>query len=412
MHKVLLKGCRIIDINHPEPSDACHILIENGIIAKISAQPIQAKDLIVIDCDDHYLLPGFIDAHVHVSAARASVANLSIPNSEIILRAKEFMEEMVQRGFTTIRDAGGADYELAHALSMGLIKGPRLFYSGKALSQTGGHGDFRDGHDHFQPCFCHQAASNISMVADGVPAVQKAAREQLRRGASQIKIMASGGVNSPNDKIESVQYSLEEIQAVVNVARDQGTYVMAHAYTPHAIQRCVKAGVRSIEHGNLLDERTAKMMADNNAALVPTLIVYQAMADLLAESKYLADDVIEKFNLVSKKGLRAIEIAKYYGVDIGFGSDLLGNKAHPRQAEEFTMQAKVQTCYETLISATAINAKILNQENKLGVIKVGAYADIVLSQQNPLDNIDILATDKNNIKLVIRHGEVMKNLLK
>ncbi len=412
MNSILIKNCRIIDITHQEPSKPCDILISNGIIKKISQNEIKrTNDTTLLDCCDHYLLPGFIDAHVHVTAARTQVANLSLPQSEVILRAKEFMENMLQRGFTTIRDAGGADCDLAYALKMGLIKGPRLFYSGKALSQTGGHGDFRDQHDHFEPCFCHKAGSNITIVADGVPGVLKAAREQLRQGASQIKIMASGGVNSPTDKIDSLQYTPEEIAAIVNVAKDSSTYVMAHAYMPDAIERCLNAGVRSIEHGNMLNEKNAIQMQKQKAYLVPTLAVYHVMAEYVGKDKTLSNDIASKLTYVKEQGEQSIAIAKNYGVAIGFGTDLLGEQAHSRQTDEFKLQAAVQTPYETLISATAVNAEILQCKDKLGVIKEGAAADIVFSKVNPLENINVLATDRDNISLVIKGGEIVKNQL-
>lgn len=251
------------------------ILIENNIISSVSEGSSCPADK-VIDVKGRTLMPGLIDAHVHVTgAAQVDLYQDKLPESYIQICAGKAMEETLLRGFTTIRDAGGADYGLNLALANKVIRGPRLFSSGKALSQTSGHGDFRlrtsglyDG-THTTKC-----GSSISIVCDGVDGVRKAAREQLRNGATQLKIMAAGGVASPNDRVVNKQFSEEEIRAVVEEAENVGTYVMAHVYTPEGIIRCVRLGVRSMEHATLINDEAAKFMCDNGAFMVPTLSVH------------------------------------------------------------------------------------------------------------------------------------------
>jgi imidazolonepropionase-like amidohydrolase len=338
------------------------------------------------------------------------LANDWIPNSEISIQAARFMEDMLMRGFTSIRDAGGADMGLANAVNKGLIKGPRLFYSGKALSQTGGHGDFRKANIGGDLCSCACSGSSISLVADGIDEVRKAARNEIRKGASQIKIMSSGGVASPTDRVSNLQYSIEEMRAIVEEAHNAGIYVMAHAYTPEAISRCVEAGVRSIEHGNLLNESTAELMAKKGAYLVPTLVVYESLADLGPKLHYPPES-LAKVKDVKEAGLEAIKIARSKGVKIGFGTDLLGTEGQTWQAKEFLIRSAVESPYDIIHSATLVNAEILNQVAKLGVIAPGAFADLLVVNGDPLKDIGLLAAQGEALDLIMKEGVIYKNRL-
>src|SRR5499427_3683522 len=260
MSRIVLTHCTLWDGTSPEVREDMHVLVEGERIREISERSITAPQAQVIDCQGKTLMPGLIDAHVHLIATSLNLGQLAQePVSLTMARARHIAEGMLQRGFTTVRDAGGADWGLAAAIEYGLIDGPRVFYAGRALSQTGGHGDFRSRTLEADQCACCMAGTQFSVIADGVPEVQKAARQELRRGATQIKIMASGGVASPTDPVWNLQYSEDEIRAVVWEARSWRTYVMAHAYTPEAIARCVRLGVRSIEHGNLIDQETAAL---------------------------------------------------------------------------------------------------------------------------------------------------------
>jgi len=310
---------------------------------------------------------------------------------------------MLARGFTTVRDAGGADHGLAEAVAEGLVAGPRIHHSGRVLSQTGGHGDFRPRGDLVPMCACTIHSTGFSHVADGVDAVRRAAREELRRGAKQIKIMASGGVASPTDPIWNLQYSREEMTAIVEEAASWRTYAMAHAYTPEAIRRAVEAGVRTIEHGNLIDRETAGLMASRGAYLVPTLVTYFAL-DELGSAFGLPAESSRKLKEVMTAGLSSIELARSAGVAMGFGTDLLG-ELHDQQSRELTIRREVQSAAEILRSATVVNAEILREPGQLGIIKEGARADLLVVDGDPLADIAVL-TNADRMHAVIQDGRI------
>ena len=308
------------------------------------------------------------------------------------------------------RDAGGADYGLALAVKSRLIEGSRVFYSGKALSQTGGHADFRTVGEEGPPlCFCGQSSNVFGVVADGVTEVRKAARDQLRTGAPQVKIMASGGVASPTDPIWNLQYSEEEIRAVVWEAASWRTYVMAHAYTPEAIYRCVEYGVKTVEHVNLIDEDTARFCTERGAWAVPTLVTYEALENDGPELG-LPQVSLDKLRHVREVGLRSLEILKAAGTQIGFGTDLLG-EMHRYQSREFLIRSEVLSPLELLRSATSENARMMNVEGEFGVIAEGAIADIIVVDGNPLDDLGVLQGQGENIPLIMKDGEIYKNAL-
>lgn len=399
-----------MDATNPTPRSNMNVLINHGIIETISSGAIAADDAQIINTHGQTLIPGLIDAHVHVTAAQFDLANDAIPTSEVSIQAAKFLENMLQRGFTSVRDAGGADLGLANAINNGLVAGPRLFYCGHALSQTGGHGDFRKANIGGNLCSCACAGSNISRIADGVSEVRKASRDEIRKGASQLKIMSSGGVASPTDRISNLQYSCEEIAAIVEEANNAGIYVMAHAYTPQAISRCVELGVRTIEHGNLLDEKSAQKMAQHNAYLVPTLVIYDALFNL-GKSSGISEESMAKVNTVRSQGLNAIKIARANQVKVGFGTDLLGTNGHQLESQEFVIRSAIETPLEILESATLINAEIVNHSGKLGIIREGAYADLLLVNGNPLADITILANPEQNLTLIMKDGIIYKNIL-
>ena len=305
-------------------------------------------------------------------------------------------------GFTTVRDAGGADYGLWRAIEEGVFAGPRLFYAGRALSQTGGHVDTRA--QHVEPCGCVQAGT-LGQVVDGVDEMRKAVRETLRQGAHQIKIMVSGGISSPTDPVWMLQFSDEEIAAAVDEASRRRTYVMAHAYTAETIQRAVKLGVRSIEHGNLIDEAAAKLVAKHDAYVVPTLVTYDAIGRYGKESG-APQTTLEKLKEVKEHGLSAIEHCKSAGVSLGLGTDLLGDM-HVHQLEELKLRNEVQTPYEVLHSATAINAEIIQRPHDLGCVKEGAYADLLVIDGNPLEDLSLLWNSQRRPTYIFKGGQLV-----
>lgn len=410
MSLTLFRNCRIWDASRRETEDGYEVLIEDDRIKEISDRPISAADARVIDGDGRTLMPGLIDAHVHAVVGRVSFLDLEgLPLTLMTVEAAQALKAMLDRGFTTVRDCGGADWGLAEAVSRGLIAGPRLLHSGRALSQTGGHGDYRPRTSDIEPCGCANALNATARIADGISEVRKAARDELRKGARQIKVMVSGGVSSPHDPIENRQYSSEELVAIVDEAQSWNTYVAAHAYTPRSIAHAVNAGVRSIEHANLIDMETAKLVAEKAAFVVPTLVTFEALNNH-GRDYGLSEISMDKLAGVLDEGLRAIETCRAAGVRLGLGSDLLG-PLRDQQSRELSLQAEAQGIWETLVSATATNAAILGMDEQLGVIAVGALADLLLVEGDPLADLGLLQNEGRHLSVIMKGGVLHKNRL-
>ncbi|HUN49644.1 MAG TPA: amidohydrolase family protein [Candidatus Sulfotelmatobacter sp.] len=403
-------NAKLFDGITPELQEGAEVLVEGERIKEVSGKPIRAAGARRIDVGGRTLMPGLIDAHFHAVAADSNIAKLeTMPRSLIAQYSRRFLEAALQRGFTSVRDAGGADYGLAQAVNIGFIDGPRLFYCGKALTQTGGHGDARS-YEQPLPCSCCQGSAAISQVADGVDEVRRAARDELRKGASQIKIMASGGVASPSDPIWNLQYSEEEIRAVVWEAHSWRAYVMAHAYTPEAIRRCVSYGVRSIEHANLIDAETARFVAEKGAFVVPTLVTYDAL-DKFGRQQGFPEVSMQKLEVVRAAGLKSLDHLKAAGVRMGFGTDLLA-EMHEHQSREFSIRAEALPPVEILLSATSVNAELLQRKGELGVIAAGALADLIVVDGNPLQKIALLEDQGRHLPVIVKGGKIYKNTLK
>jgi imidazolonepropionase-like amidohydrolase len=409
MSLVLLREALLWDGSGRAPLEGAQVLVEDGRIREVADGSITAAEARVIDLGGRFLMPGLIDAHFHAVAADPDLAKLeAMPPSILYQHARKILEGALQRGFTTVRDAGGADYGLARAVESGLIAGPRIFYSGRALSQTGGHGDFRP-FERGQLCLCGQGGLALTRIADGVAEVRRAARDELRKGASQIKIMASGGIASPSDPIWNLQYSEEEVRAAVWEASSWRTYVMAHAYTPEAIRRSVEFGVRSIEHGNLIDAETAAFCAREGATVVPTLATYDAIA-AQGEALGAPEAMLAKLGDVRDAGRRSLEVLKAAGTGTGFGTDLLG-AMHAEQLSEFAIRAEVLPAEEILLSATATNAQLLGRGEQLGRVAPGALADLIALDGNPLEDLGVLSGQGERIALIIQAGRIVKAAL-
>ena len=384
------------------------VRIEGAKITSVSDRPVDTAGARVINARGRVLMPGLIDCHVHVLASQLNIGALAnVPNVFAVLRAVPILKGMLDRGFTTVRDAGGADWSLAEAVRTGVIEGPRIFPSGRALSQTGGHGDLRPRSDVLEPCACTFKVGAIARVVDGVDALRLAVREELQKGAMQIKIMASGGVASPTDPIHALGYSEAEIRAAVEEASNAGTYVLAHAYTPRAISRAVRCGVRTIEHGNLVDAEAARVMADLGAIAVPTLVTYEALASEGAGLGLPAESVA-KIETVRTAGLRSLETYAAAGVRMALGTDLLG-ESHRFQSDEFRLRAGVLGHAEALRAATVHAAHVLQQDGLLGVIAPGATADLLLVDGNPLQDISVLLGQGERLQLIVQEGKVVKD---
>ena len=385
------------------------IVIEGERVVAVTQEAIAVDDARSIDAAGRVVLPGLIDAHVHATAVSHDVLSMSMtPPSLITAQSKGLLEAMLMRGFTSIRDAAGADFGLQEAVARGLFAGPRMFIAGHPITQTGGHADIRPKGT--REVFCTCAGLGIfGAIADGVGEVRKAVREQVRNGANQIKVMAGGGIASPTDPIDGTQYSMEELRAMVEEAQAANLYVMAHAYSPRAVTRAVQAGVRSIEHGNLIDEATAKLMKQEGVWLVPTLATYAALDDEGLRLGW-STSMMEKLARVRAKGIESIQLAKAHGVAMALGTDLLG-AMHGRQNEEFSLRSAALSPVEILQSATISAARLMGQEGRIGALTRGAFADLLIVEGDPTRDAGVLSRPELALKLVMKAGKVFRNTL-
>ena len=407
MTAIMFANCAVLDGTRKERRGDHHVLVEGDRIREVSDAPIKSGTARTIDLKGRTLMPGLIDAHVHVLAVDLPLDRLSDrPVTLLTLQAAKVLEGMLQRGFTTVRDAGGADGGLAEAVEEGLVHGPRIFPSGMALSQTGGHGDVRPRTQSVETCACCAGGLAGSRIADGVAECRRAARDELRKGATQIKILASGGVASPYDPIWNLQYSEEEVRAIVEEARAWRTYVLAHAYSPEAIRRSIDFGVRSIEHGNLIDRATAEHVADADAFVVPTLATYDALHRFGRELGFTETNMA-KLAEVREAGLGSLEILQRAGVKIGWGTDLLG-PMHRHQSREFIIRAEAMAPFEIIRSATLVNAELLNRAGDLGVVAPGARADLIAVDGDPLTDISLLDGQGEHLTQIMKDGVFYK----
>jgi len=408
MTDILFTNAQILDAAAGTLLPDRAVLVRDGRIAEVSDRPIKAGEAATVDLKGKVLMPGLCDGHVHVTAATPDFSKLMRwAPSYAALRAADILQGMLMRGFTTVRDAGGGDFGLAQAIEEGYIAGPRLLFCGHALSQTGGHGDMRGpGETTFDDCYC---CAGLGRICDGISEVRRAARDEIRKGATHIKIMGSGGVASPTDRITSTQFSLEEIRAVVEEAEAASIYVMAHCYTPRAIIRALDAGVRSIEHGNLLNEQACAIFVKHGAFLVPTLSTYKGIAeDGPADGMPAA--LVAKVHEVLDAGQRALEIAYRQGVKIVYGTDLLG-VSHRRQLGEFALRGEVQTPADVIRGATTLAAELFNLTGKVGTVAPGAFADLLVVDGNPLADLGVLQNPDRCLLAIMKGGVFHKNTL-
>ena len=388
-----------------------NVLVKAGRIASVSAQRIDARDVAVIDVGGRTLMPGLIDAHAHITGLSLTPKNIAYPAAEIAIASANYLRNCLMDGYTTIREAGGADHATARLLAEGHIIGPRLFYSGKALTQTGGGADFRTPDEAVDPRGHVGPFSNMSVIADGTDEVRKAAREELRKGATQIKLFASGGVVFPAEgHATRYEFSEEELRAVVEEATSRGTYVMAHVYTDEGVRRCLKAGVRSIEHANFVSEKTVAMMAECGAFYVPTFISLAQRVESAAET-HLPAVIVDNLRRTIARGRQVYGWAQEHKVPTGFGTDLWGPDAQKSQLREFEMRQDLDTPANILRSATVTNADLLMEKGTLGTIAEGAYADLLVVEGDPLADLRVLMKPQTNLKFIMKDGVVYKNEL-
>lgn len=413
--RIVFRGARIFDGDSERLTEGRDVVIAGEVIESIHAPGSdEHPDAEVIDCGGRVLMPGLIDAHVHVYLAGLNLTRLALtPVSYLAHYAAQFLHACLDRGFTTVRDVGGADVGIAAAIKDGLLTGvPRLLYGGRVITQTGGHGDFRPGDHRLNDvvcCGCGLHSDPLAVVADGVDAVRHAVREELRRGASHIKIMASGGIASPTDPLERSQYSDDEIRAAVDEATRAGSYVAAHCHPAAAVRRAAELGVRSIEHATLVDDEAAAIVASKQAFAIPTMATIFALSEE-GEALGLPAASLEKLRRVTDQSLESLNILKRAGVKMGLGTDLLGPQ-HVRQSTEFTLRAQVLPNIAILRSACSINAELIGHKGKLGCIRAGAAADLLLIDGDPLTDISVLAGGGEGLVAIMKGGRFHKRRL-
>lgn len=410
MSYILLHDACVLDVNSGAMTPGSYIVVEGREISEVGEgkTPSGAFDS-RIDLKGKTVLPGLIDCHVHVTAYSSTFAELSQSSpTHVALQSSKIMNEMLMRGFTSVRDVGGADFGLAAAVEQGLIDGPRLFFGGKALSQTGGHGDMRG--PGVEASDAAYSQPGLGVIVNGLTEVRTAARSEIRRGAHHIKFMGGGGASSPTDRLDSDQFSEEEISAIVEEARMANIYAVVHAYTARQIERSVRLGVRSIEHCNFIDEPTAELMNQRKAFMVPTLVTYQAASKYGLEAG-VSQSSVDKINVLLGAGVSSIEVARRAGVPMAYGTDLVGNYMHKYQLQEFAIRSEVIPPLELIQSATIVGARLLNRETTLGRVAKGYLADLLVVDGNPLDDIALMQQPDEHFSLIMKNGKIFKNAI-
>jgi imidazolonepropionase-like amidohydrolase len=401
----------MLDPEKDEIAGGHEILVEDESIREVSEKPIKAPSASAIDCGGRTLMPGLIDCHAHVTLSEVFLRQLeNVPLTLMTARAAVLMRAMLDRGFTTVRDTGGADWGLKAAVDQGLLEGPRLFISGRAIGPTGGHADGRRRTDPGPRCGCCHALAFTMATADGDAEVRKTVREEMRQGCDQVKIMMSGGVASPYDPLDSLQFSPGEVATAVEEAHAFGRYVCAHAYTAEAITRAAHAGVRCIEHGNLIDDASARLMASKGMLLTANLVTYFAMRERGA-SFGMPPEMLAKNELVIEGGLRSLEICKRAGVPVAYGTDLLG-QLQEEQSREFVLRSQVLSPLEIIRSATLVGAQVLRREGKLGCLRPGAFADLLVLDGNPLKDLGLFQRADKSLLVIMKAGRFHSNRLR
>ncbi len=386
------------------------VVIDDGTIVEVVEGKWSGECDVDLDARGRHVLPGFIDAHVHLSIASMDLAGLAQEwEFEKALAVAALSEATVRRGFTTVRDTGGDLRGLKQSMRRGLCGGPRIVSAGHMLSQTGGHGDIRGQVVDPPECGCQIITSQYSHVADGPSAVLKAVRQSLRDGSDFIKIHTSGGVASPSDPLDSVQFTAEEISIIVTEAEHRQTYVTAHAYSPESMRLAADNGVACLEHGNLVDAATAAHLAGLGTTVVPTLVTYWALRDH-GEKFGFPERSQAKLSGLFEEGQTAIGLLRDAGVELGFGTDLLG-ETQPYQNQEFSIRAELEPAADVLRSMYVTNAQLCDLEGNVGTVSPGAYGDLVVTDVDPLENLAALADPEATLAAVVQGGYPIVNWL-
>jgi imidazolonepropionase-like amidohydrolase len=403
----ILRNASVLDPERAELAEGQSVVVEGGRIADVGRGLAGPGDAVVVDVAGRTVLPGLIDAHTHPAIVDHGFDTAEWPPTYVAARASHALAGMLARGFTSIRDVGAGELGLARAVAEGYFTGPRMFYGGKQLTQTGGAGDWRAPSRRVYDDNYYSPA--IGVICDGVPEVRRAVREEVRRGAHHIKVYLSGAVDSPSDRVDSTQFSIEELNAIVEEATAANIYVTGHAYTSRAINRGLECGVRCIEHGNLMDASSIPLFQARGAFYVPTIVTYHALASRAAQGLLPADIEVKLRNVIDG-AIGALELAHKAGIPIVYGTDLFADM-HDQQLQEFIIRSEVQPPADLIRSATTVAARLLRREGELGVVAPGALADLLVIDGNPLDDIRVLTTPERTLKLIMKEGTVYKNEL-
>ena len=418
---ILFQNVRVFDGKSAALSESTNVLVTGNVITKISKEAIpasQTSNTKVIEGADRTLMPGLIDAHWHTMLVRPTPASLLTDDVGYLnLVAGAEAVDTLMRGFTTVRDVGGPSFGLKRAIDEGIIAGPRIYPSGAIITVTSGHGDFRHAHEVPRVTgapLSRQEQTGAAMLADSPDEVRVRVREQLLLGATQIKLTAGGGVASPNSPLDASTFTEAELRAAVEAAENWGTYVTVHAYTPVSIQRAIAAGVKCIEHGHLMDEATAQLIADRGIWL-STQAFPDEMADAFPPGSQERAKAFEVFAGTDK----TFTLAKKYKIKTAFGTDILfSRQLAQRQGELLAKFARWYTAAETLAMATGINAQLLAMSGKrnpypgkLGVVEEGALADLLLVDGDPLADIMLIADPAKSFVVIMKDGKIFKNTL-
>ncbi len=406
----LLTNAVIFDGESDELIEGGSVLVEGDTIREVSAGTIKAESAEVFDCDGRFLMPGLLDLHFHAYSPTFDMHELDrMPRPLLAAYAFKHLRDALQRGFTTVRDPGGGDAGLALAIDRKLVDGSRFLFGGKALSQTGGHGDMRPPH-HEEPCGCAYSGV-ICAVVDGADAVRKLCREELRKGADHIKVMISGGVASPSDPVWMAGFTDDELRVAVEEAGRRRKYVLAHCHTDDGARRCVEMGIRSIEHATRISDDTAKLIAASEATyVVPTLAVIHLIMEH-GSAAGMGPESLAKVQGLREQMLASIESCRAAGVKIGLGTDIFGTDYHDMQASELRYRAEVDQPIDILRSATSINAEIAQRKGELGVVAAGARADLIVLETNPLEDVTVFERFRTEMPLILKDGEVKRREL-
>jgi imidazolonepropionase-like amidohydrolase len=417
---VLFENVRVFDGTSAQLSGPTNVLVRGHTIERISSAPIPVERgaaTRIINGGGRTLMPGLIDMHWHTFLVRPTVAELLTGDSGYLyLMAGAEALDTLMRGFTTVRDVGGPSFGLKQAVDTGVVAGPRIYPSGAIISITGGHGDFRPPSELPRVIgapLSRTETTGGAMIADSPDEVRVRVREQLMQGASQIKLTAGGGVASPHSPLDASTFTEAELHAAVEAAENWGTYVAVHAYTPASIQRAIAAGVKCIEHGHLMDEATAKLIAEKGIWLS-----MQPFPEELGAAFPPGSEERAKFQEVYAGTDRTYTFAKKYNIKTAFGTDVLFSQAlAQRQGQLLASLTRWYTPAETLIMATGTNAQLLElsgkrspYHGKLGVIQEGALADLLLVDGDPLANIQLIADPKKNFVVIMKDGKIYKNI--